>query len=96
MALKRYWFEFEFAPDEQMVLQLAFGCGVTAESPQAAVELVMARVFPDRPLPKLRRALEGVEVESLDPEYVLPFIGDHRRRGVWFPPFAATPAKTKG
>lgn len=93
MALKKYWFEFEFAPEEEMVLQLAFGCGVTAESPQAAVELVMARVFPDRPLPRLRRVLEGVKVDSLDPEYVLPFVGDHRRKGVWFPPFAAARSK---
>jgi hypothetical protein len=93
VALKKYWFEFEFAPDEEMVLQLAFGCGVTAESPQAAVELVMARVFPDRPLPRLRRVLEGVQVDSLDPEYVLPFVGDHKRKGIWFPPFAAARRK---
>jgi hypothetical protein len=96
VALKRYWFEFEFAPDEEMVLQLAFGCGVTAENPRAAVELVMARVFPGRSLPRLRRVLEGVEVESLDPEYVLPFVGNHNKKGVWFPPFAAVKKQEKG
>ena len=91
--LKRYWFEFDFAPDEEMVLQLAFGCGVTAENPRRAVELVMAQVFHGRPLPKLRRVLEGVEMSSLDPEYVVPFVGDHSRKGVWFPPFAAEKKK---
>ena len=95
MALKRYWFEFELAQGEEIVLQLAFGCGVTAESPQAAVELVMARVFPGRPLPRLRRVLEGVEIDSLDPDYVRPFVGDPRRKGVWFPPFATVRGKAK-
>jgi hypothetical protein len=89
--LKRYWFEFVFPEDEEMVFQLAFGCGVTASSPQEATAIVMKQVFAGREMPALKRVLEGVDIDSLDEKYVRPFVGDTRVKGIWFPPYAAGP-----
>jgi hypothetical protein len=88
-ALKRYWFEFVFPEEEEMVFQLAFGCGVTAENPREAAAIVLKQVFDGGKMPALKRVLEGVDIDSLDEKYVRPFVGNARVKGVWFPPYAA-------
>ena len=79
----RYWIEFERGPGVAMFGFARFG--VTAESPEAALALVRARIFDGRPLPPVGRVVPDVDVTTLDPDRVQDNMGDPDRAGVWFP-----------
>lgn len=75
--MKRYWITLE-GPQKTSALQL--GVGVTAYSEQDARKLVIEA---------LDRRIEAVELitdmRSIDQKHVAPNIGDHFKRGIWFP-----------
>ncbi len=86
MYYRRYWFEFEFDPNDHNVpVRLRHGCGVTAEDYDTAVALMAERVFKGAPLPPITKAIEDVDIASLDGNYVLPNMGLPLIRGIWFP-----------
>ena len=80
--LRRYWFTFEELPQGHPARGL--GCGASAESRQAAEQLVQAVLFDGAALPA-HTIVEDVDVRDLDEGHVLPNMGDPTVRGVWFP-----------
>jgi hypothetical protein len=86
MYYRRYWFEFEFDPNDHNVpVRLRHGCGVTAEDYDEAIALMVERVFKGGPLPPITKTIEDVDIASLDGNYVLPNIGLPLIHGIWFP-----------
>jgi hypothetical protein len=85
MALRRFWFEFEFLSRAPLPLGTWKGCGVTAWDRNDAEQLLCEIVFAGSPLPKIRRLIEDVDVSTLDPGHVLPNMGNVFPRGIWFP-----------
>jgi hypothetical protein len=75
--LNRYWVTFE---RQQTPSLLNLGVGVTAYSEADARKLV-AEAFDQR--------IVGVEVitdmRSIDQKHVIPHMGNHFERGIWFP-----------
>ena len=94
--LTPYWIDFDLEPDEaargagglESALdprrRLARGVGVTAESREAALELVRERYGGEGGLPELTGVIEGVDPADLPPE-VRAEAGAVTVRGVWFP-----------
>jgi hypothetical protein len=64
---------------------LARGCGVTAYDEDDARRLVRERVFAGGVLPPIGKAIEDIDISTLDDEHVRPNMGVPIRRGVWFP-----------
>lgn len=81
--LRRFWFSFDGLPPGHSAGGL--GCGVTAESREAAEMLLSQTVFDGRAVPPPSAVLEDVDVRDLDQGHVVPNIGDASMRGVWFP-----------
>ena len=87
-TLRKYWFEFEKLPKPTAI---NLGCGVTAYDGEDAIRLLQEFVFgPNGPPPIVKR-VEDVELSTLDPNHVLPNLGDVNRRGIWFPQGYNTP-----
>jgi len=82
MRLRRYWFEFEPSP---IPTPINLGCGVTAYNYDDAIALMNEVVFKQDPVPKILRALEDVDVSTLDQNHVIPNMRSVLVRGVWFP-----------
>jgi len=86
MYYRRFWFEFEIAPDDHNVdVRLRHGCGVTAEDFDAAYILLQELVFKNMPVPPILTSIEDVDIATLDGNYVLPNMGLPLIRGIWFP-----------
>jgi hypothetical protein len=77
----RYWITF---PRSERPTPLNLGCGVTAESEQAAIEMVRARIFQGQTF-EIERVVEDVSVADLDQGHVVPNMGNPVLRGIWFP-----------
>ena len=82
--MKRYWFEFEFDNNE-IPYGVKMGCGVTAYNENDAMDLVKTRVFKDKPLPRINKVIEDVDVSTLDHDHVLKNMSAPNIRGIWFP-----------
>lgn len=86
MVMRRFWFEFEFDPDDHNVpVLLRRGCGVTAGSYDDAVAVIRERVFGGAQLPAITKAVPDVDIASLDGDTVRPNMGLPLIPGVWFP-----------
>jgi len=84
--MRRFWFEFDFDPDDHNVpVRLRHGCGVTADDKEAASAVMRERLFDGGELPPIARFVEDVEIESLDGDYVQPNMGLPLIPGIWFP-----------
>jgi len=84
MSLHRYWIKFE-QDSKNHVIGTLLGCGVTAHSYEDALEILQDNVFTGKALPPVLSMIEDVDVSNLDPNHVLPNIGNPLRRGIWFP-----------
>jgi hypothetical protein len=60
------------------------GCGITAISEEAAIELLKRRVFKGAPLPKFTVQAD-IDISTLDPGRVRPNMHVPVWPGVWFP-----------
>ena len=84
VALRRFWFEFE----ESDGCRLPFGCGVTAEDADSALDLV-AETYCDGRRPIVRTSVEDVDVGELADRLasmVRPLrLGVPTVRGIWYP-----------
>lgn len=88
--LRRYWFEFEPPPMEDLppgTIRLGpdspYGCGVTAYTREDAEHLMYTRLGKFIPIPPVRRVIEDVDISTID-------VLRHCRvipvwRGVWYP-----------
>jgi len=81
--VRRFWFEFEPAPD--LPMGLTYGCGVTAYSYDDARTQLLDRVFAGEKMPEPSRIIEDADVSALDCDHVIPNMGDPTIRGIWFP-----------
>jgi hypothetical protein len=81
-VLTRYWFEFVRGGRPTA---LSLGCGITAYSLDDARRILRQAVFPLYGERAVARAIEGVDVASLDAERVRPHLGNSEAPGVWFP-----------
>ena len=86
MVMRRFWFEFDFDPDDQNVpVLLRHGCGVTAEDYDEAVAVIRERVFGGAQLPAITKSVQDVDIASLDGNTVQPSMGLPLIPGIWFP-----------
>ena len=92
--VRRFWFEFERAPGEELPGGVRIGCGVTAENAEVALALVAERVFGGATPPHVTRMVPDVDISRLDQAHVIPNMGCVTRRGVWFPLGYASRART--
>lgn len=77
----RYWITFKNPP---RFSPLGLGCGVTAESEEAAIELIRHHVFKGDAFEVLN-IIENVAIPELDQGHVVPNMGNFFMRGIWWP-----------
>ncbi len=85
MDLVRYWFEFDFQSYDDIPHGIGRGCGVTALGYDDALRLLQETLFKEMPVPKINRAIENVDISTLDAGHVLPNMEVATIRGIWFP-----------
>ncbi|BAU55941.1 hypothetical protein MgSA37_04133 [Mucilaginibacter gotjawali] len=85
LALTRFWFEFE-SINNDTPYYLALGCGVTAYSYEDAVHLLDKLVFEGRPISKIKKHIENIDISTLDADHILPnMVRPPNLRGIWYP-----------
>jgi hypothetical protein len=80
--MKRFWIKFE---KMERISPLNLGCGVTAPNVEDAIQIVKERIGSDLELPKIVDIVENIDITTLDSKHVLPNMGNHFVRGIWFP-----------
>jgi len=82
--LRLFWIDFEDRELNGLPVGTRLGIGVTAESEAEAAALAKANLFQgaDLPVHSIRRIKTMDEVDS---RHVLPNMGNHLVRGIWFP-----------
>ena len=80
MKLTRYWLEFA-EPAESLFIR---SFGVTAWNHNDALNILMSRISDYHQLRPTKR-IDGVDINTLDPNHVLPNMGVFAVRGIWFP-----------
>jgi len=84
--LIRYWFEFEFNHFTELPIGLALGCGITAYNYNDAIEMLQKQVFENRPIAKIKKVIENVDVSTLEANHVLLNMPTPSTiRGIWYP-----------
>ena len=83
--LTRFWFKFDLVLDQRPPLGTLLGCGVTARSREAAIQLLKERVFQSDSLPPIKQCIEKVDPGTLDKGHIQPNMGDPDKPGIWFP-----------
>jgi len=83
--LKRFWFEFEFENVNDLPSGIGFGCGVTAYDHDDALIVLNKEVFKNKPMPRIKKVIENVDISTLDAGHVLPNMLPPNWRGVWWP-----------
>ena len=86
--MKMFWFKFEKLPRPTII---NLGVGVSAYNYDDAIVLLRERMFGPNGPPVIEECLENVKMEDLEKNHVLPNIGNHLIRGVWFPQGYETP-----
>jgi hypothetical protein len=87
-GLHRYWIGFDTSSEIPVGFRL--GCGITAHSEAQALHLLHG-IYPEKPgIFVVAELVQDVALSDLEPNHVLPNIGDTRRLGVWYPNFGAT------
>jgi hypothetical protein len=94
--MRRFWFEFESGTLAQLeepgsgtngakpVAPCGGGVGVTGRDELECREIMRARIFDGRALPKVNRVTADVDVSTLG-EHVLANMEPPIWRGIWFP-----------
>jgi len=82
---KRYWFEFEIDSAFGFPTGIGIGCGVTAIDYADAINLMNKKIFYEIPMPDIKKAIEGIDIRTLDQGHVIPNMNPPNRRGIWFP-----------
>ena len=85
MSLRRFWFEFQFADGRVPPADLKMGCGVTGWTKEDALTQIRSRIFGAASLPQVAKAIEDIDVSTLDPNHVRPNMSSPVGRGIWFP-----------
>jgi hypothetical protein len=80
--LHRFWFTFENPPQFD---PLGLGCGVTAYDYADASNILKTKVFGEEPALEIKSVAVDIDVQTLDPNHVIPNMGVVVHRGVWFP-----------
>ena len=80
MKLTRYWFEFEVSSESQFPSRF----GVTAWTYDDALA-ILRNTIPIWKQLQLTRRVSDVDIQTLDPNHVLPNMGMCSVRGIWFP-----------
>ena len=83
--MHRYWFEFEQSPSFPLPIGLSLGCGVTAKNLDDAENILREHIFFGKPFPKVLNFIEDVDLNALDQGHIIPNMGNHFLRGIWFP-----------
>ena len=85
MHLHRYWIKFRVSMSDPHAPGTLMGIGLTAYSREDAFELIRQKVYETSALPEIESVIEDVAISNLDPKHVLPNIGNHFERGIWYP-----------
>jgi hypothetical protein len=80
--LRRFWFSFQKATQPNA---LNMGCGITAYDEADARKMLTMVVFPMFGEQPIDQIIEGIDVQTLEANHVLPNIGNPAVRGVWYP-----------
>ena len=81
--MRWYWIRFT-GVSSSLPAGVALGCGVSSIDIYRALQLVERVVF-EGELPHVAEVVEDVDLDRLDPNHVLPNIGNPLVEGVWFP-----------
>lgn len=85
MSLIRYWFKFDISLEDSPPLGVIAGCGVSANNYDDAIDLIKKKIFKNDPLPEIVKYTENIDISTLDKNHVLPNMGNHFVRGIWYP-----------
>jgi hypothetical protein len=81
----RYWFEFDFNNFTDEPFGTRMGCGITGYNYEDVLDILKQKVFVTKELPTIIRAVENIDISTLDEGHVLPNMVSPLSRGVWFP-----------
>jgi hypothetical protein len=83
--LRLFWIDFppEYRADLPVGTQA--GIGVTAADEADALELVRSDLFSGQQLPKHHSMRTLPDLDALEQNHVRPNLGNHMRRGIWYP-----------
>jgi hypothetical protein len=80
--MRRFWIAIEPLP---YASNLNLGCGVTAETEEEAVAILLERAAASNDAVSIRSITLDVDVSTLDDRHVLPNVGNIFRKGIWWP-----------
>lgn len=83
--LNLYWIEFPDPENSYLPMGVRLGIGVTAGGEREAKDLVASVFFKDEQMPEPIATRQIRDISELDQNHVIPNMGNHLRRGVWFP-----------
>jgi len=81
----RYWFDFEFETVYDLPPGIGMGCGVSAINYNDAINILDTKVFINFKRPPIRRVIEQIDIQQLDPGHIISNMRSPVDRGVWFP-----------
>lgn len=91
--LHRYWIRLDAR--SKIPIGFRLGCGITAHSEAEALALLHG-IYPGEPDKfVVAEIVQDVAMSDLEPNHVLPNIGDTSRMGVWFPNFSGAVPESK-
>ena len=85
MDLKRFWFEFDIETAFGYPPGIGYGCGVTAFDINDAKKIMDEKIFSEMDRPPFKKAVENIDISTLDQGHVLPNMKPPISRGIWFP-----------
>jgi hypothetical protein len=84
-TLRRYWIRFDVSMKDEHAPGTLLGIGVTAYSREDALQIIRDKVYKQEVLPPVADLIEDVSISELDAQHVVPNLGSHFVRGVWYP-----------
>jgi hypothetical protein len=83
LKLTRFWFEFN--PPDVKNLGLHLGCGVTAWTYDDAINKLETTVFNGQTIPPIKKAIENIDISTLEVNHIQPNTLIATTRGIWYP-----------
>jgi len=83
--MRRFWIKFELTEEDMSPPGIRMGIGVTAYDYTDGLNIIRDKLFKGDLLPAVTEKNADVDISKLDQQHVAPNIGNHFKRGIWFP-----------
>jgi hypothetical protein len=83
--LRLFWINFKEVEISDVPVGCWMGIGVTAANETDALELARSHLFGNHVFPAVCEVKQISHLDELDQNHVVPNMGFHLKRGVWFP-----------